>query len=1817
MHRLITEIATRVKADIQALVRNVQAPNVELRSVFHGPPPDLLRLVFDELVRDDFIEARRPSGEVVQFPVLLLVEKLESGQGNPEIGRSGICDENHLLVLRNSPSCPRFLALVPPGRHRTLSVASATSNFGLSPDSNAGNATIEQWWRDDFIQSLVDHALERVQRNSESEGDQARRLVESAVRAADEFDRHDVSRRDAWAVLSRVFSIPSAEMPFGSLLSLACGYPPMSDGSIRAKEQIDTLEELADALEDVGFRQGIERLKERGDESDSEALTECLQHLERSCEVPTAFARATSFFYMPSRADSIGEVPSWWAHLTVERWAELLEDDHRPQGALRIRCTNSIIPASKGINALVLAGVELEVGLPEERPSAVPCLVKRDAGGAAKRLEWAIELPPDQVVLDPAVPSHRSPIRYTAEAGEFRKANLKVVSLQTWAPGVFVFCRTAKKISAPKKAKANREGVSFECSLILLGQGRHYVDVYVGPNIKLGAEATGRDAGALSETLTQSVVSAVSEHAYGFEVDATQECYYDVEFHRGDSVEKLRLQISCDESDAEGCKSEFERLIRLNRQRDQARGAWDVQIDRQVRISDLQTWILEHGRAERSFYPLVLASDYAAAWRAPEFRSRDDSVFSRGRFLHDPRPGLDEMQAPESYVSARAAIASRVRRDDGSGLLEAAPLGVWLASAEPGFAELIEEYVRSYISWLDSNPDTAAWADIILVSSIESDGKTLVQEPDAVIVSPMHPLRLAWHCLAQRALYVAYRNVPCPAASILDPGCVPDVLVLPLRTATGEVRRQIFVGVECSSDYWGVLWNSGRLDRLGTQGDQAPLDLEFGLRIGGVSSGFSVSQVERALDDVAAMLSAKPVLNIAVSSATGQNDACNEGLISWCLGRLGHAEMEGRTRTFLGERLLQVYDDRKASSRPEDAQISNLVEDTGNAVRWFTALPPGVKPDLGIIAQLETSNAAVDKSEIGSPVGVGALLRHRVRRQLKAGDGAFLSESRMGIPSPPSGEGLADKVMTGVVRLENLSQDRYGYTFAPSVHAVQAMLRDKSADYAAVSSAAVDPACFLGDWLEDAFLWDYDLPSYSHRAGDVNGYYLLSRVKDVDRDALRSVLAKLPACGDLGDGFLEEVILEVARRGIPTVRGLSSGHSGAAGDLGLLIAARLLQDEYRRGEYKPQGLLPAISSDGDRHQIGLVIPVDPFQGYLEDLQRALGRGPLLRPDLVVAGIVISDSLVQCQLTPVEVKLRTQETMSSGACMEALQQAHSLSELLAEVRRHAEQPDLLLWKLALQHLILSIVGFGFRVYSQHRQLAQDPRQWSLHHQRFVEAVLGDDLDLTIDPVCRLITVDRSPTSVPRDQDQDAFKETIQLSATDAANIVRANPEELYSAIRGAVGAWNLLPAQPGAKAVQKFVQHDVIVRSEAQVAMTSQPASQHAKPAQRDIPESPGRRGPSSGIELEVGTTVDSFKPERRSLNLSDTRLNQLNVGVVGDLGTGKTQLLKSLVYQVARSADMNQGVQPRFLIFDYKKDYSSDDFVKAVGARVVRPQHLPINIFDVSGSGESISPWLDRFKFFSDVLDKIFPGIGPVQRQQLKQAVRQAYDECLSVGKQPTIYDVHAKYRALLGGKADSPLSIIDDLVDMEMFARDPGGVAGFEQFLNGTVVIALNALGQDDRTKNMLVAIMLNMYYEHMLRIPKRPYIGTSPQLRVIDSFLLVDEADNIMRYEFDVLRKLLLQGREFGVGVILASQYLRHFKSGATDYKEPLLTWFIHKVPNVTAQELGALGLTKDTAQLAERVKTLPNHHCLFKTYNIGGDIVRGTPFFELLAG
>lgn len=1820
MNKLVAEVVKHIRERMRSAARSLPGNNA-LRSVFHGPPLPYMHAVLESFMSEG-LEVQFGDGEHATIPVLLPIDGYS--HANPTVGVSGLCDDSHILALRNTPACPRFLTLTTPARHSILSIAQATDEFGLGADHNGASSGMVDWWNDSFVSHLVDAALNRVAWASEPERTHAKKLLHGIVMAADEVDRHDPQRLHAWASLARVIGLAGPVPPPQMQWALACGVPPTKAGDMDADGQLRILHRFADAMVDEGFSSCVERLKRSATNEEATALDKCVRSIEDACEVRTALARAAQYYYAPFRGDEMGAPPEWWATLTAERLGDLLDEDVAPEGALAIRCTNTIVPAGAGLPAIVVDEARFEVQRPAPDADPIQVSVYRSAGAKANAGQWTFDVRTSVDFADDAIPAHRQPVRYLVEADGLKGATARVVSLAAWEPGIVVSCRSAKKLSLPKKA---RQGPGLECQVTLAGEGRHYLDLLATSGTTVEEEVTGEDTAA-SDAHLEAAVTVSADGAYGLELVATPECRFSLKFRKaGGEPQDLVIQVSCEELPVEGCRSEFERLIRLNRQRDRA-SSMTVQLDRQVRIADLESWMLDAGNVDRSFYPLALGPDCRDKWGAPSWASPATAVISRGAFLHDPRPLPDEFTPPGDWLEARRQIAARVRGDDGYGLVEAAEFAIWMK--EPEFANTVSAYVRSYLGWLDAAPDVASWVDTVIVCPLEADGRTLAQEPDALIVSPIHPLRLGWHCVAQRTLEEAWRaGMPCPAASILDPDSLPDAAALPLRSPSGATKRAVFLATECSSDYWSVLWNGGRLGALATRGNLEPFDHEFGIRLGGVSSGFSVSQVRRALDDVSTLLSAKPILNVLVSSSTGHSDACNEGLTSWAKDSFASQDT-GEPSVRIGSRMLHVFDERR-SGAPEHAELANLSEDTNGAAVWYKQMAAGVTPDLGIIAQLETSNAEVESSDIGTPLGVGALLRHRIRMQLKAGVGAFISESRMGVARPPSGDGLADAVMSVAARLENQTDTRQCYTFAPSVKAVSALLKDRRAEYVAVSSSAVDPSCFLGGWLEDSYLWDYELPSYSHRSGDTNGYYLLSQVRALDCEALQELLKRLPGCEDVEPERLKDLLLEVSRRGVPTVRGLSASHSGAAGDLGLFLAGRVLQDEFRRSGDGPGSLLRLVARDGASHELALVIPVDPFRAYLQDLQRAVGTGHLLRPDLIVATVVLTDSSIRCKLTPVEVKYR-RDVMSPASCGDALSQSASLAALLEALNERASRPDQLLWRLCVQHLLLSMLDFGFRVYSQHVVASQAPREWSSLHQRVMASILSEELGLEVDPTGRLIVFDASPASAPRDVDGDGFRETIVLRPTDAAVIVNGPTAGLYGALRAAIGDWSLFPrgterlqASEATEGVtggttesrravgptQERVAFDAGAVPPA--AVTSEPPAIAEAGEEAQGMTEPRARTP---MRVYVGETLDGFKTEPRYLSPSDTALNQLNMGVVGDLGTGKTQLLKSLVYQIVGAAPDNAGVKPRVLIFDYKNDYTAPDFVAAVGAKVVQPRHLPLNLFDISAATGETVPWMNRFRFFADVLDKIYSNVGPVQRDHLKQSVKQAYQECAALGRQPTVYDVYERYGQRVQGRPDSPLSIIGDIVDMELFSPVPGDGSGFGAFFDGVVVISLDALGQDDQTKHMLVAFMLNMFYEHMLRIPKRPYVGSSPQLRVVDSYLLVDEADNIMRYEFDVLRKILLQGREFGVGVILASQYLKHFRAGATDYREPLLSWFIHKVPNITAQELSAIGLTGPATQMADRIRQLENHQCLYKTFDVPGEMVTGVPFYKHLS-
>jgi DNA phosphorothioation-dependent restriction protein DptH len=364
-----------------------------------------------------------------------------------------------------------------------------------------------------------------------------------------------------------------------------------------------------------------------------------------------------------------------------------------------------------------------------------------------------------------------------------------------------------------------------------------------------------------------------------------------------------------------------------------------------------------------------------------------------------------------------------------------------------------------------------------------------------------------------------------------------------------------------------------------------------------------------------------------------------------------------------------------------------------------------------------------------------------------------------------------------------------------------------------------------------------------------------------------------------------------------------------------------------------------------------------------------------------------------------------------------------------------------------------------------------------------------------------------------------------------------------------------------------------------------------------------------GVRFKVGTSNDGVEVDFWPGN---TSLNSLNVGIVGDMGTGKTQFCSTLIHQLRWSSRQSQPAPVTGLILDYKGDYKRPEFLESVGGILLDPVNIPLDIFGVRGE-KTMKAMNRRARIFIDILSKIFSGLGNVQTENLTQVI---IEQIQSNDSAPTMVDIANAYSAKVGHKIDAVVNILNNFVRNEVFGEDARDFKSLEELLeNNVIVLDLKQLDPDIETKNSLVALFLNFYMEYMTGLKKWPFEGEDPQLRRLNSFLLVDEATNIMEYKFDVLRQILLQGREYGVSVLLSSQYLNHFDVTEMDYAETLRTWFIHKVPSVSKSKLQKLGISESTDLTAQLIPRLENHHFLYSSMGNSCEVVQGLPFFKLM--
>ncbi|WP_373035577.1 DNA phosphorothioation-dependent restriction protein DptH [Sulfurimonas sp.] len=344
-----------------------------------------------------------------------------------------------------------------------------------------------------------------------------------------------------------------------------------------------------------------------------------------------------------------------------------------------------------------------------------------------------------------------------------------------------------------------------------------------------------------------------------------------------------------------------------------------------------------------------------------------------------------------------------------------------------------------------------------------------------------------------------------------------------------------------------------------------------------------------------------------------------------------------------------------------------------------------------------------------------------------------------------------------------------------------------------------------------------------------------------------------------------------------------------------------------------------------------------------------------------------------------------------------------------------------------------------------------------------------------------------------------------------------------------------------------------------------------------------------------------------------------NTGIIGTMGTGKTQFTKSLVTQLVHQSNNNvTSSKIDIIIFDYKGDYIGKEFVKATDATVYELEKLPFNPLALFGGKPKLPTHTGRT--LTTTLSKAF-SLGNVQKSILKNVIQDAYRENGIVASDkntwslpaPTLDDIWELYSQREDTKQDSLYAALDDLIDFEIFESDTSLTKSLYDVIDGVTVINLS--GYDSNIQNLVVAIILDLFYVQMHNHGSSVVDG---DFRQIAKMILVDEADNFMSQDFDSLKKILKEGREFGVGTILSTQELTHFKTAEDNYANYIFTWIIHKVSNIKTQDIQSvfnINGKSEAENLMSQVRELQKHFSFYVDGNKEISKMRDLAFWELL--
>lgn len=394
-------------------------------------------------------------------------------------------------------------------------------------------------------------------------------------------------------------------------------------------------------------------------------------------------------------------------------------------------------------------------------------------------------------------------------------------------------------------------------------------------------------------------------------------------------------------------------------------------------------------------------------------------------------------------------------------------------------------------------------------------------------------------------------------------------------------------------------------------------------------------------------------------------------------------------------------------------------------------------------------------------------------------------------------------------------------------------------------------------------------------------------------------------------------------------------------------------------------------------------------------------------------------------------------------------------------------------------------------------------------------------------------------------------------------------------------------------------------------------NEHVSGSEQKVKVACNQENTSHSIKIKVGHSLSGHREVVYEPN-NTKMVSHPNMGIIGTMGTGKTQFARSVIAQFSKESIHNVGGKPvGMLVFDYKGDYKDKEFLDAVDGTCYKFNY-PFNPLKlvVNDEVEGMNLPAITADRIADSFAKAY-GLGLKQQSNIKQVIIDTYKDA-GITKEPsswekpvpTMEQVIEKYFDTYDAN-DKAFALFDKLRDYTIFTTDNSNCVSLFEWLNSVRVIDLTLYPDD--TKKVIVSLILDLFYAEMRQL------GGSKQengFRELRAMIMVDEAHQFLKKDFNSFRSIISEGRMFGVGMILSTQNVSDFKTSKEDYSQFILSWVIHHVNSISKAELA--NIFGSINPNIDRYMDFINKAKLFESVcKIGSRVegIRDLPFFELI--